>query len=86
MRYKHRIAKHRRRHDKIANLEYDNYMLKEELTNTQDELYDALNALRLWYHSDTVKDQVAASEFTDRFMKKHGIYIITVPYTPKEGE
>ena len=86
MRYKARVAKHRRQHAKEAQLEYDNYMLKEELTNTQDEFYDALNALRLFYHADTVKDQVVASEFTDRFMKKHGIYIITTPYTPKEGE
>jgi len=86
MRYKARVAKHRRQHAKVAQLEYDNYMLKEELNITQDELYDALNALRLWYNADETSELTEAYEFTKSFMKKHGIYIITIPFKPKEGE
>ncbi len=86
MRYKARVAKHRRKHAKVAQLEYDNYMLKEELSITQDEFYDALNALRLWYNADTTNELSQACKFTNSFMKKHGVYIITVPYIPKEDE
>ncbi|ASR79704.1 hypothetical protein JANET_223 [Bacillus phage Janet] len=64
-----------KKEEKIALLEYDNYMLNEERKILEDFQWDAIKVLTYFYHNRPEE----AQKYIRELMDKHECYIITIP-------
>lgn len=66
--------------DKVAQLEYDNYILKEETKILDEFQWDAIKVLTYFKHGRPEE----AQELLSQLIGKHECYIITI--APKEDK
>jgi len=64
-----------KRFDKVALLEYDNYMLNEEKKLLEEFQWDAIKVLTYYYHNRPTE----AHCMTQELKAKHECYILTIP-------